>query len=184
HRHHGAHRRGSSRTATLQHALVGLVRRTGTSARFGRNLWRDDLLGSAKNARDRRSHRARSAAWRCLANDDQAGTQTGRRRYDPRISGSISSDASTTKFAVRYQCDRSSHFFRHLAGVARRRNPRQLPSGTAHNEGRPHYRPTRTVNAGTVPPDRLASNVPVSNSHIDAQLRSESSLLAPRFLLL
>ena len=53
--------------------------------------------------------------------------------------------ASTTKFAVGHQCDRSSHFFRHLTGVARRRNPRQLPSGTARNEGRSHHRSTGSV---------------------------------------
>src|SRR5205823_14471020 len=103
---------------------------------------------------------------RRIENDSQSMTQTSEHRYDACVGGSISSEASTTKFAVRYQCDRSSHFFRHLAGVARRRNPRQIPSGTARNEGRPHYRPTRTVNAGTVPPDRLASNVPVSNSQL------------------
>ncbi len=38
------------------------------------------------------------------------------------------------KFAVWDQRDRSNHFPRHLTGVARSRNPRQLPPGAACNE--------------------------------------------------
>src|SRR5206468_10566718 len=141
-RHDGPHRRASSRTATLQYALVRLVRHTRTPARVDWHLRGDELLRSAKNTGDRYSHRARSAARRRVANDDQAGAQTCGSRYDSRIGGGISSNTSATNFAVWHQSDRSSHFLRHLTGAARSRNPRQLHPGAARDEGRPPRRST------------------------------------------
>ena len=113
-----------------------------------------------QNTRDRHSHRARSATWRRVANDDQAGTQISGSGYDPRIGGGIHSDASTGKFAVWHQCDRSNHFLRHLTGAARSRNPRQLHSGGARDEGRPPRRSTGPVDAAPYPV-QLPSNLPI-----------------------
>ena len=60
-------------------------------------------------------------------------------RNDLRIGGGISSDARISKSALWDQRDRSSHVHWHLTGAARSRNPRQLRSGAASNEGRPHH---------------------------------------------
>ena len=63
------------------------------------------------------------------------------------LGGGISSDTRHGDFAVWDQCDRSNYVHRHLCGAARSRNPRQLRSGASRNEGRPHNRVTRAVDA-------------------------------------
>jgi hypothetical protein len=61
--------------------------------------------------------------------------------------GGISSDASPRQLAVRNQCDGSNYVHWHLCGAARGRNPRQLCSGAARNEGRSDNRVARAVDA-------------------------------------